>query len=55
MAGDMDARRTFLHWALTLPDRRLTASRFVRDQFVANGVEAPIDLHRTGHDLSWPQ
>ena len=53
MAADMTARKSFLHWALTLPDRRLTASRFVRDRFVANGVKAPIDLHPYGHDLSW--
>ena len=53
MAGDVEKRRTFLREALNLPDRRLTASPYVRRVFEANGISAPIGIHTYGHDLSW--
>jgi glycosyltransferase involved in cell wall biosynthesis len=53
MAGDMADRKTFLHAMISLPDRRLTASNFVREMFVANDVTVPIELHPYGHDLAW--
>lgn len=55
MAADMDDRKQFLRRTIGLPDRRLTASKFVRDTFVANGISDPIDLHPYGHDLAWLQ
>ena len=39
--------------ALTLPDHRITASNFVRDVFVSNGVDVPIAVQPYGHDLGW--
>jgi glycosyltransferase involved in cell wall biosynthesis len=53
MAGDMDDRKAFLHKALTWPDRRITASQFVHDMFVANGITVPIKVQPYGHDLAW--
>lgn len=53
MAGDMKDRKEFLHQALEWPDVRITASPFVRDVHVANGVAAPIKVQPYGHDLSW--
>lgn len=53
MAGDMDQRKEYLQRALTLPDYRITASDFVRDVFIANGIDAPINVQAYGHDLSW--
>jgi glycosyltransferase involved in cell wall biosynthesis len=53
MAGDMAARKEFLRQALEWPDIRITASPFVRDLHVANGVTAPIKVRPYGHDLSW--
>ncbi len=52
-AGDMGARKAFLERAIRLPERRLTASPFVRDVFVANEAHAPITVQPYGHDLSW--
>jgi glycosyltransferase involved in cell wall biosynthesis len=52
LAGDMEARKAFLHEALSLPDCRITASRFVRDLFYANGIKDPIRVQPYGHDLS---
>jgi len=53
MAGDIARRKAFLHEALTWPDVRITASPFVHDVHVANGVAAPIRVQPYGHDLSW--
>jgi glycosyltransferase involved in cell wall biosynthesis len=53
MAGDMGDRKAFLHQALSRADCRLTASRFVHDIFVANGVTDSIEVQPYGHDLSW--
>ena len=53
MAGDMAARKEFLHQSIEWPDVRITASPFVRDVHVANGVGAPIKVQPYGHDLSW--
>jgi glycosyltransferase involved in cell wall biosynthesis len=53
MAGDMADRKSMLLHAVTLPDIRITASGFVRDMFVSNGVTAPILVRPYGHDLSW--
>jgi len=52
-AGDMEERKRLLKHSLTLPDHRITASKFVRDVFIANHVDAPIDVQSYGHDLSW--
>ena len=52
-AGDMADRKDFLMQALTWPDYLMTASPFVRDIFISNGVNAPIKVHPYGHDLSW--
>jgi len=49
----MQDRKNFLHEALSLVDYRITASRFVHDVFVKNGVELPIRVKPYGHDLSW--
>lgn len=51
--GDMAARKTYLRQALDLPDYRITASQFVKDIHVSNGVTAPIEVRPYGHDLSW--
>ena len=53
MAGDMAERKAFLRHALNWPDFRTTASPFVRDMYVANGIEAPIKVQPYGHDLAW--
>jgi glycosyltransferase involved in cell wall biosynthesis len=53
MAGDMAHRKAFLRQALNWPDYRITASPFVRDVHVANGISAPIQVQPYGHDLSW--
>jgi glycosyltransferase involved in cell wall biosynthesis len=53
MAGDMAHRKAFLRQALTWPDYRITASPFVRDIYIANGISAPIQVKPYGHDLSW--
>jgi glycosyltransferase involved in cell wall biosynthesis len=53
MAGDMEKRKTFLMQVLELADLRLTASLFVRDVYLQNGVNKPIEIHPYGHDLSW--
>jgi glycosyltransferase involved in cell wall biosynthesis len=53
LAGDMAERKSMLQHALTLPDVRITASPFVRDMFLSNGVTAPILVKPYGHDLSW--
>jgi glycosyltransferase involved in cell wall biosynthesis len=52
-AGDMQDRKIFLRQALSLTDERITASHFVHDLFVENGVELPIRVQPYGHDLSW--
>lgn len=51
--GDMAARKTYLRQALDLPEYRITASQFVKDIHVSNGVTAPIEVRPYGHDLSW--
>ncbi len=53
MVGDMRCRKAFLKDALHWADLRLTASDFVRDVHVANGVTAEILVHAYGHDLDW--
>jgi glycosyltransferase involved in cell wall biosynthesis len=53
MAGDMAGRKAMLREALTWPDYRITASRFVHDIFVENGITAPIKVQPYGHDLAW--
>jgi glycosyltransferase involved in cell wall biosynthesis len=53
MAGDMGDRKRFLREALNWPDCRITASQFVHDMFVANGIAAPIKVQPYGHDLAW--
>lgn len=53
MACNLSARKSWLRHVLTLPDRRVTASAFTRAVFAAAGVDAPIELHAYGHDLSW--
>lgn len=53
LAGNMRDRKEILKSALTLPDRIVTASGFVKDVFVANGITSPITLQPYGHDLSW--
>jgi glycosyltransferase involved in cell wall biosynthesis len=53
MAGDMADRKVFLRKALSLPDIRITASRFVQNIFLLNGIDAPIKVQPYGHDLSW--
>lgn len=53
MAGEMENRKTFLRSALSWPDCRLTASCFVRDLFLRNGITDFIEVHPYGHDLSW--
>ena len=52
-ASDIAHRKEYLLKALELPDYHLTASAFVRDIFLANGVEAPIKVQAYGHDLAW--
>jgi glycosyltransferase involved in cell wall biosynthesis len=49
----MAERKQMLKHALTLPDCRITASDFVRNVFVANGVTVPINVEPYGHDLGW--
>ncbi len=51
--GDMADRKQFMHDVFSLPDVRLVASRFVRDIYLQNGFDEPIQLHPYGHDLSW--
>jgi glycosyltransferase involved in cell wall biosynthesis len=53
MIGNMDGRKTALREALRWPDRRMTASPFVRATYLANGVDVPIDVSAYGNDLSW--
>jgi glycosyltransferase involved in cell wall biosynthesis len=53
MASDMEDRKSFLQQALGWADYRITASRFVHDVFVANGIQFPIKIQSYGHDLSW--
>ncbi len=53
MAGDMAHRKEFLREAITLPDVRITASPFVRDIFLSNGITVPIMVQAYGHHLSW--
>ena len=53
LVGDMADRKAYLGQAVKLPDRRIIASPFVHDVFVANGIEKPIKIHAYGHDLSW--
>ena len=53
MAGNMEHRKAFLQQALSWPDIRVTASSFVREVYVQNGVTAPIKVQAYGHDLSW--
>jgi glycosyltransferase involved in cell wall biosynthesis len=52
-AGNMGLRKSTLKSALTLPDYRVTASNFVRDIYISNGVQAPIAVEPYGHDLGW--
>ena len=52
-AGNMAERKQMLKHALTLPDCRITASNFVREVFISNGVTAPILVEPYGHDLGW--
>ncbi len=51
--GDMSARKQFMHDVFSLPEVRLVASRFVRDIYLQNGFDEPIQLHPYGHELSW--
>ncbi len=53
LAGNMKERKARLKHALTLPDRVITASNFVKNVFVENDVTAPITVQPYGHDLSW--
>jgi glycosyltransferase involved in cell wall biosynthesis len=53
LVGDMEKRKEFLGQAISWPDVRITASPFVRNLFVKNGVDAPIQVYPYGHDLSW--
>jgi glycosyltransferase involved in cell wall biosynthesis len=53
LAGDMKERKAALKQALTLPDCVITASNFVKEIFVENGVTRPIVVQPYGHDLSW--
>ena len=53
MAADMADRKTILRQALSRADYRITASHFVRNIFVENGVTEPIHVQPYGHDLSW--
>ena len=52
-AGDFNKRKRFLKQALTLPDKLITASEFVKGIYNQNGVESHIDVISYGHDLSW--
>lgn len=51
--GNMAGRKSTLMNAIKLPDYRVTASSFVRDVFVSNGVTVPIAVQPYGHDLGW--
>ena len=53
LVGDMAGRKSLLKHALTLPDHIVTASNFVREIFLLNGVESEIVVQPYGHDLSW--
>lgn len=53
MVGDMDARKALLRRAIEWPDVRLTASPFVRDTYLASGIDAPIQVSAYGNDLRW--
>jgi glycosyltransferase involved in cell wall biosynthesis len=53
MLGNMTERKSMLKHALTLPDHRITASNFVRQIFIENGVKVPIHIQPYGHDLGW--
>lgn len=53
LAGNMEKRKEFLSQAITWPEVRMTASPFVRNLFVKNGVDAPILVYPYGHDLAW--
>jgi glycosyltransferase involved in cell wall biosynthesis len=53
LAGDMEMRKEFLNQAISWPDVRITASPFVRDIFLKNGITDPILVHPYGNDLSW--
>lgn len=53
MVGNVADRKSMLMHALTLPNYRVTASSFVRDVFLSNGVNVPISVQSYGHDLSW--
>jgi glycosyltransferase involved in cell wall biosynthesis len=53
MATDMTDRKAYLRHSLSLADYRITASHFVRDIFVQNGITAPIKVQPYGHALSW--
>lgn len=53
LAGNMKDRKDKLSRALTMPDYIITASNFVKDVFVKNGVTVPITVQPYGHDLSW--
>ncbi len=51
--GDMADRKRFMRHVYSLPDVRLVASNFVKDVYIKNGFEDPIQLHPYGHELSW--
>ena len=53
MALNMENRKFFLREAIGWADHRITASRFVHDVFIKNGVLDPISIQPYGHDLSW--
>ena len=52
-AGDMAARKSYLRQALEWPNYLITASQFVRDIHISNGVASSIKVNPYGHDLSW--
>lgn len=53
MAGDMADRKGYLTEAISWPDCRRTASQFVSNIFLNNGVDVPIKVQPYGHELDW--
>ena len=53
MVGDMADRKRFLRSVFSLPDVRLTASRFVKNIHNQNSFDDSIRIHPYGHNVSW--
>ena len=43
----------YMRDTFSLPDVRLVASKFVKDIYLQNGFDDPIQLHPYGHEMSW--